>query len=267
MRSPLERLFSRTLRPLVRLALARRLGFPAFASLLKTLYVEVAEQDFALAGRRMTDSRVSLLTGLQRRDVRSLRAAEAEPPPLRTGPLRRVLARWRAEPWCDQEGEPRVLPRRGPRSFETLVASVSRDLHPRTLLDQLLADGSVAHDVDAGSVTLIRGGPARDEASRLDAGGGGLAAHATVTVANLLGAAPPHYERSVQAEGLSAESVIALERLARNLQAVLLSRLDAEAQRLQAAEKPDAPRTGRFRAGVFFLAETPAPLTEDSGAP
>lgn len=265
----LEQALGRVLRPLVRLAIARRLTFPVLAQRLKRLYVEVAESDCALPGRRLTDSRVSLLTGLQRRDVRDLRSADppASPPAdgrlAAAGPLRRVLARWRSEAWCDLDGLPLTLPRRGPRSFEALVASVSRDLPPRTLLDQLLAEGSVTQDRAAGTVTLAGDLGTRDEASRLEALGTSLGAHAEVAVGNLLGATPPVYERSFQVEGLSAESVVALERLARNLQAVLLSRLDAEAQRLQAAEQPDAPRTGRFRAGAFLLAEAPAPEKRD----
>ena len=40
------------LRPLVRFLLEKQLGFPLLSNLLKGLYVEVAEQDVAIPGRR-----------------------------------------------------------------------------------------------------------------------------------------------------------------------------------------------------------------------
>ena len=54
------------LRPLVRLLLQNQLTYPAFAALLKEVYVELADAEFRLSGKRQTDSRVSLLTGIHR---------------------------------------------------------------------------------------------------------------------------------------------------------------------------------------------------------
>ena len=55
--------------------------WPAVVALLKQVYVEVATDSFALGGKPPTDSRVSMLTGVHRKDVRTLRpdspAAEA----------------------------------------------------------------------------------------------------------------------------------------------------------------------------------------------
>lgn len=66
---------ARLLRPLVRLFIRSGLTFPALADLLRELYVNVAEYDFALSGKEQTDSRVSLLTGIHRKEVRRLRGA------------------------------------------------------------------------------------------------------------------------------------------------------------------------------------------------
>ena len=58
---------ARLLRPLVRLCIRSGMTFPALAQLLRELFVNVAEHDFALEGKEQTDSRVSLLTGIHRK--------------------------------------------------------------------------------------------------------------------------------------------------------------------------------------------------------
>ena len=51
------------LRPLVHLLLGRQVTYPLLTRLLKELYVEVASDEFAIEGKRLTDSRINLLTG------------------------------------------------------------------------------------------------------------------------------------------------------------------------------------------------------------
>lgn len=68
---------ARLLRPLVRLCIRSGMTFPALAQLLRELFVNVAEHDFALDGKPQTDSRVSLLTGIHRKEVARLRGAGA----------------------------------------------------------------------------------------------------------------------------------------------------------------------------------------------
>lgn len=265
---PFEAALRRILRPLVRLAIARRMGFPALAELLKGLYVEVAERHFRLGGRRMTDSRVSLLTGLQRRDVRAHRDAAPTAEGATAGPLPRLVARWSgARAWQDAARRPKVLPRRGPGSFEALAAEVSRDLHPRTLLDQLAAEGVVRLDPLDDRVTLLADAwLPRDEASRLGYLGANLGDHAAAAAENLLTEPPPFFERAVHYNGLSAASLTALDALARDLLGDVLARLNAEALRLQDADAAGDDRAGRFRAGAFIYGATAeaAPAREEA---
>ena len=265
-----ENALRRILRPLARLAIARRFGFPAFAELLKGVYVDVAESRFRLNDRRLTDSRVSLLTGLQRRDVRALRAGdgavtgEAAP----AGPLPRVVARWSGGlRWQDRRGRPLPLPRRGPRSFESLVAEVSRDIHPRTVLDQLLAEGAVAWDAEAETVTLLAGAYLpRDEAARLAYLGANLGDHAEAAAENLLAEPPPFVERAAHYNQLSPASLAALDSLARTLLGEALARINAEALKRQDADRATGEASGRFRAGAFIYSQDggPAPRPAQS---
>ena len=68
---------ARLLRPLVRLCIRGGMTFPALTQLFRELFVNVAEHDFALEGKEQTDSRVSLLTGIHRKEVARLRGAGA----------------------------------------------------------------------------------------------------------------------------------------------------------------------------------------------
>lgn len=53
----------KVLRPLVRLLLTFQITYPFIVNLLKSLYVEVADQEFAMDEKRQTDSRINLLIG------------------------------------------------------------------------------------------------------------------------------------------------------------------------------------------------------------
>jgi len=61
------------LRPLVRFLLDQQISFPVLSRLLKEVYVDVAREELPLEGRAQTDARLSLLTGVHRKDVRRLR--------------------------------------------------------------------------------------------------------------------------------------------------------------------------------------------------
>ena len=63
----------RILRPLVKLLLSHQITYADCARILKECYVEVAEKEFVLEGKPQTDSRLSLLTGIHRKEVKNLR--------------------------------------------------------------------------------------------------------------------------------------------------------------------------------------------------
>ena len=61
------------LRPLIKLLLSFQITYPQLINILKSIYVDVAESDFKVNGRRQSDSRITLLTGVHRKDVKRLR--------------------------------------------------------------------------------------------------------------------------------------------------------------------------------------------------
>ena len=269
------------LRPLVRLLLEHQITYPALTGLLKEVYVEVADRDFRLATKRQTDSRVSLLTGVHRKEVSRLRAAQPDeagaPQSVSLGSA--ILSRWvGVVDFHGPDGRPLPLPRQatpgGPVSFEALVETVSKDIRPRAVLDEWVRLGIASVD-DADRVVL------HQEAFVADQGfeekvwffGRNLRDHIAAGVHNLGGQGPPLLDRSVYYAGLSRESREHLEALARELGMDALRQVNQRALELQQGDRADpATAEQRINFGVYFHAEPedpagPSPDVDSHPAP
>ncbi|MGD8772267.1 MAG: DUF6502 family protein, partial [Gammaproteobacteria bacterium] len=113
------------LRPIVRLLLKNGVMWKEFAELAKSVYVDVAGRDYGIGGRQTNASRVSILTGLSRREVkkqRDLLEGQPAPGPSKTSNATRLLSGWFQDPdFLDPSGEPKLLNREGgSNSFEAL---------------------------------------------------------------------------------------------------------------------------------------------------
>jgi len=143
----------RILRPLIRLLLRHGVPFGTFADLAKRVYIEVALDEFKLPGRKQTHSRVSVLTGLSRKEV--LRVTRLERPDDtetagRYHRAARVIGGWvRDGRFHDGAGDPATLPIEGEgATFSGLVKEYSGDVPHRAILDELLRVGAVARTQD-----------------------------------------------------------------------------------------------------------------------
>ena len=105
----------RILRPLVRLLLHFHITYPAFAAILKTVFVEIVDREFRLEGRAPTLSRIALLTGIYRKEVKRLREelAVEQDAPAEPSLAALVISRWAgAADFTDEQGRPLALERR-----------------------------------------------------------------------------------------------------------------------------------------------------------
>lgn len=253
----------RALRPLVRLALAKGVGFPRLAELLRELYVDVAARDFPVPGKAQTDSRLSLLTGIHRKDIKRLRAlpSDDERLPEAVSLGMRLVNAWHATPFADADGQPRPLPRLasqgGDLSFDGLVASVSKDIRARAVLDEWLRLGVVAVD-DAQNVCLASDAfvPHQGFAEKAFYFGHNLHDHAAAAASNLTGDRPPFLERSVHYAAVPPALVEALRKDAESGGMRLLKTLNRKV--LQADATDADPAAQRFTCGVYFYAEPAA---------
>ena len=138
----------RILYPLVRILLRNGISSDALTELVRKTYVDVAESEFAIEGRRQTTARISVITGLNRKEVARLRGT----PPLTDDDQRRwnraatVLGAWlRDTTFQDRKGDPLDLPfeANGEASFSQLCKQYSGDMQPRAIADELLRVGAV----------------------------------------------------------------------------------------------------------------------------
>lgn len=140
----------RILRPLVRILLRSGISYGTFADWAKAVYVDVAEREFTLPGRKQTISRVAILTGLTRKEVARLQglgAPEDQAAERHYNRAARVVAGWvRDERFQDATGAPAPLPLEGEQGFGVLVRSYSGDVTPRAVLDELLRVGMAELD-------------------------------------------------------------------------------------------------------------------------
>jgi hypothetical protein len=264
------------MRPLVRTLIARGVTAPAFYKLLKSVYVEVARDEFRIAEEPPTDSRITLLTGVHRRDVRAILSDDDDSwdtARAKTATFATVIGQWMARPdYNDADGQPKALPRGAEdgASFEALVRSINTDIRPRTVLDELLRQGLVV-EADDGLLRIsdkARQGPASDD-DRLVFFAANVGDHIAAATENLLSDAPPFFERAVFYNQLPADAVDQVEARARDLSQGILETLNDETQALRAAADPTTPGAERYRLGIYFYRETgdpdPEPTKEDGG--
>ena len=258
------------LRPLVRLMLRVGITFPVLAERLRMLFVEVAaasiEQDKA-----RTDSRLSLATGIHRKEIRRLReAGDGAPVPVLPEPSSvtlsaALIARWLATPLPPAAAEDIwVLPRsaaEGP-SFDALVRSVTTDVRPRAVLDEWLAQGIVTLEAgDHVRLNTLAFVPAPGAEAQLFYFGRNLHDHIAAAAANVLSADhAPFPDLSVHYDRLSAGAAQALEAAARAAAPRLLQEINQQAAAI-AAQDDASPKTGPIRRvnfGVYLYVEDEA---------
>ncbi|MCB0351913.1 MAG: hypothetical protein KDD64_00260 [Bdellovibrionales bacterium] len=144
------------LRPMIRFALRQGLRWSVLQETVRELLVEAAVETSTAEGKKSVVSKISLITGIDRRDVKRLIRTENELDRFDPGVLSKVLLRWRVEDqYITRSGSPRVLTYlTADNSFERLVREVSTDFHPGTVLSELERLEMVEYD--DGKVRLKR---------------------------------------------------------------------------------------------------------------
>jgi len=253
----------RVFKPAARLLLQHGVSYGALAAALKRVFLDAAQDELKARGMARTDSAITLLSGVHRRDVRTLlRSAPPAEPSATRAPLSmasEVVGRWLTQrPWLGADQLPRRLPRgAGEDGFDALVASVSSDIRPRAVLDELKRLGVVAED-DDGVALLADGFAPRqgfEEMSWLFAQN--LHDHAAAAVANLQGEAN-FLEQSVFVDELTAASAERLREVSVQAWRAAFRTVMQEAQQRFDADQTQASagqRRHRARFGVYFYSE------------
>ncbi len=132
------------LKPAVRFCLLHGISATAVLELLKAEFISEAQKEIAQQREKITSSRLSVMTGLQRREIAKLQAA-SDPSDLRETFVQRVLGQWEQDRrFLTKAGRPRVLSYGFDDSeFTMVVRSVSKDINPAAMLAELERIGAV----------------------------------------------------------------------------------------------------------------------------
>jgi hypothetical protein len=260
------------MRPLVRLMVSHSITLPYLTEMLKSILVEVVDKDFRIDAKPATDSRISLLSGVHRKDVNRLRREKSdlqEKMPSSVSLGAQLVAQWLGNTlYADEAGHPKRLPRYisegGAVSFEALVSGINSDIRSRVVLDEWLRLG-IVHIDDERLVCLNTQAfiPVKGFDEKAFYFGHNLHDHAAAATHNLLGQLPPFLDRSVHYSNLSKATVEKLTAQSEELgmQALLAinkSVLDGSSSDIKSDSEPDVDQH-RMTFGIYFYSEPSLP--------
>jgi hypothetical protein len=141
----------KALRPIARFLMKSGIGFREFAEISKSAFVDVATSDHGLRGRPTNISRVAVMTGLTRKEVKRLRdkiSAGNQVDMNRVIPPAEILSRWHSDPdYLDSGSRPLALQfDGGSPSFAGLVKKYGGDIPPGAMRTELKRVGAVSED-------------------------------------------------------------------------------------------------------------------------
>lgn len=258
----LESAFFRVLRALARVSLRHGVGLPGFVEIAKRAFVDAAREDFSLPGRKPSDSRVAVLTGLTRKEVHRLCTESATTEDAaHHNRAARVVAGWvRDAEFHDPSGPPKPLSfDEGIASFAHLVRRYSGDVPPRAVLDELLRVGAVERD-ETGLIRLVSRVyiPRVSEREKLHILGTDVADLLTTIDNNLQGSgAEPRFQRKVMYDNLPHEAVERFRSLSSEQAQLLIEQMDTWLSAHDRDVNPQVKGAGRVRAGlgIYYFEE------------
>lgn len=269
--NPLSAAVLRLFRPLVRILLRNGVSYRTFSDLAKWVYVDVATKEFGIKGRKQSTSRVSVITGLSRKEVKRMR--QLPRPDDRVSSERynraaRVIAAWRRESnFLDAKGKPAPLPMVGSgATFSELAKRFSGDVPARAILDELIRVGAV-EQLEDGRVCLLTRAyvPESSDADKLHILGTDVG-HLISTIDHNLKEDPigPFLQLKVAYDNLPDEILPAFRRLSAKKAQALLERLDRWLAKRDRDVTPTVKGSGRNQAGLgVYYFEEPYPNEEN----
>ena len=258
----LDRVFA----PLAQLCLSKGIRIQAVEERLRLAFVQAARDTQPAASSSRVTSRISAATGLTRREVDRLARAPSIAAEAPRSPITELFTRWLSDPALrGADNKPTPLPRQGPApSFEALAQSVTRDVHPRTLLDELCRLQLATLDPVTDQVALLRDAfvPSGDWSRMLGFLGDNVGDHFRAAVANVLQGGKQQLEQAIFADELSAESLAETASLMTDQWRRLLTEVAPQLEKMIEKDRQlGRPQDQSIRIGMFTWTSSMPPVS------
>lgn len=251
--------------PLVYLLMRTGMHFPQLAELLKEIYIDVANKEFPLENKKQTQTRLSFITGVHRKDVKRLQESKEqaqehsnrnkqEPETVNLGV--KLVSNWLKEPrFQDSKGEPLVLPLKSETeaSFDELVETIyKQNIRSRVVLDEWLSRGIVV--LEGKKVKLCTDAyiPKESQSEKAFFLGHNVADHLSAASLNLLSDSPEFFDRCVYYDDLSNDSIVELQEMVNEDGMVLLKKINKRASELKRKDIQKSSTKQRINIGLYL---------------
>lgn len=258
------------LRPLARLFIAHGVKYAAAEAVLKQAFLEAGENELKRANIKSNISRVSVTTGLHRRDVKRLGELPKEQLPDAGdqgsfGKSTRSLAsevylRWSTDPaYQNASGSLPLRAQKGQISFETLARAASSDAHPRSMLEELRRLGLVRVDKENNCAELRSGGfvPLYEQSELVGLLGENVSAHIETAVANVVDDGTRYLEQSICEDQLSDKAIEKISRLSRDIWGKASKRLVPALTEARQTDQTEENNGYQLRVGMYLYTDLP----------
>jgi len=261
MHATLQKAVTRMLAPLVRVLLRHGVSHAEFCSWAKQTYVDEAHTHFGIGGKNPTVSRLAIVTGINRKEVKRILdlPEDVEPAVAKHNRAIRVVTGWLQDSeFNDSKGQPLALTYGDSDStFNQLVKRYGGDVPARALLDELVRVGTVTNE-DA-TISLVTKGyiPHESEEAMLDLFATSARDLLTTLDHNVSGEGKSRLQMSVAYDDVSIEAVQEFRKLSSKKALALLQELDKSLSKKDRSKNPDAGGNGRYRTGlgVYLIEE------------
>jgi len=237
---------------LVNWLISAGVGYSEFSTALKSVFYNEAIKELELINQKKTDSSISLLSGLNRRDVRNFCNMYGEYALVNQYNMRlpisvpaRVIGLW------INQRLPLKIPFYGDMpSFEGLVKQISSEKHPKSILLELKRLGIVLQEEDLVILKNSSYSPDSgvDETSQLFTHN--ISDHLSAGINNLK-YNKNFLEQAVFADELSHESVIKLNKLSKDLWEIMSKSILSAAHDYTKHDEGLDNSNKRFRIGIY----------------
>lgn len=267
-----QKLIRVTMRPFIRLLLRYGVGYGDFSAIVKELFVEVADEHFRIDGRKQTISRISVLTGITRREIKKILS---ETPDTKGeyfifNHAARIITSWLHDKEfqdCDGKAAGLATGIDGPGTFNALVRKYGNNTPSRAILDELIRVGAVETD-DNGVAKMLSLGyvPTKDSQEMLSLSLQSVADHiSTIDYNDTHKPADSRLQLTVNYDNVTDDGVEVFKQISQAKSKEILLFLDRflSTQDRDSNQSIDGTGTNRTGLGIFYYEEARDPDPND----